>query len=130
MAIEKTACNIPSLVAANPQLKTLDQVGVQAAKNYILALILNELGGADYRDICALATSLRHYDRYSKAERDTAMLTAMINVALQLGVTLDDAVPGQGLAMAQCAHCCDVTQAALENSEALLWCLISEVMPT
>jgi hypothetical protein len=122
---DSATCNIPTLVDEQSQLNVLDQVGVQAAKVYILALILKELGGEDNTDICALADSLRPYDGYSQYQRDSARLAALIRLAEYFGVTLDDAIPGQGLAAVACAHCCSVTNASLENAETLLWCRIA-----
>lgn len=122
------ACDIPSLVAANPQLNVLDKVGVQAAKVYILALILKKLGGTDRTDICAFADSLRGHDGYSDYQTSSALLSALVHLAEKYGVTLDEAVPGAGLAAVACAHCCTVTNKALQHAEAQILCEIADAL--
>lgn len=120
------ACDIATLVAENPQLNSLDKVGVQAAKLYILALILKQLGGEDRTDICAFVDSLRGHDGYSGYQTDSAILTSYIRLAEAYGVTLDDAVPGAGYAVVACSHCCGVTNKAMQNAEAQLLCEIAD----
>lgn len=92
----------------------------QAAKTYLLALILKASGGSDYTDWCALAGDLSIYDRMTDYDMEAAYIEMLIKAATLAGVDSSELSEAKFKAALSGCWCCSVTPKTLENMEIFL----------
>jgi hypothetical protein len=116
-------CDVASLAAHGTDFDVLDPQQFEAAKTYLLALILKAVseGEDDYTDWCALMNMMKQYQSLPDYKLRSAYMYLLVQTASNSGVS-DADLSAESFRKAISCWCCSVKPEEMLAAEIFLLC--------